>query len=91
MGRPAWPARRASRVGVPVDVVGWLVWGEGRIPGGDGAGGAVGAAGREDGGAVGGGTVALRGGEKVEEGGILRFVLRKDMFWVVEKSCGLEK
>lgn len=37
--RPAWPPRRASRVGVPVEVVGRPSRGEGRVPGGEGCGG----------------------------------------------------
>ena len=44
---PACPARMPSSEGVPVDVVGRPSMGEGRTPGGVGAGGVMGAEGEE--------------------------------------------
>ena len=46
-GRPAWPPRRLSRVGVPVEVVGRPSRGEGRVPGSDGVGWEMGLEGEE--------------------------------------------
>jgi len=58
-GSPAWPARRESRLGVPVEVVGWPFRGDGRMPGTGRSRFCVG----------GGGEVVDEAGEATETGG----------------------